>query len=72
MFTTDELRELKLSVRKQQEVLHKINKPNDSAVEASFALANLIATKCRPHTEGEFIRECLIKKLKLFVKSEMS
>jgi hypothetical protein len=48
-------------VRKRHELLYESNKPNYSAVKACFSLHILIGIKSRPFTDGQFIREYLIK-----------
>ncbi|XP_062977902.1 uncharacterized protein LOC134395670 [Elgaria multicarinata webbii] len=52
----------------------------DSVVQASYAVSELITKKLRPHSEGEFVKECLIataallapEKLKLFESVSLS
>jgi hypothetical protein len=48
-------------VRKRHELLYESNKPNYSAVKACFSLRILTGIKSRPFTDGQFIREYLIK-----------
>jgi hypothetical protein len=36
---------------------------NETAVKASYALSHLIACSSKPFTDGQFIKECLIKHL---------
>jgi hypothetical protein len=48
-------------VRKRHELLYESNKPNYSAVKARLPLRILIGINSGPFTDGQFIREYLIK-----------
>ncbi|XP_065650666.1 general transcription factor II-I repeat domain-containing protein 2-like [Hydra vulgaris] len=61
----DKLNELKAKLKKQQNIFHFVNKPNELVVKASYNLAHLIAFHSRPFTDGEFIKNCLIKTAKI-------
>ncbi|XP_065654957.1 general transcription factor II-I repeat domain-containing protein 2-like [Hydra vulgaris] len=57
----DKLNELKAELKNQQNIFHFVNKSNELVVKASYNLAHLIAFHSRPFTDGEFIKNCLIK-----------
>ncbi|XP_065651132.1 general transcription factor II-I repeat domain-containing protein 2-like [Hydra vulgaris] len=61
----DKLNELKAKLKKQQNIFHFVNKSNELVVKASYNLAHLIAFHSRPFTDGEFIKNCLIKTAKI-------
>lgn len=51
------LEELKAKLASQQQLLVKSNSHSNNATMSSF---NLIAKKCKPFTEGEFVKECFL------------
>ena len=57
----EKLNELKLGMKKQQSIFSKVSKENEKAVHASYVLSELIAKHSKPFTEGDFIKNCLIK-----------
>jgi hypothetical protein len=34
---------------------------NEAAVQASFIISQIIAKKSKPFTDGEYVKECIIK-----------
>ena len=42
-------------------VFHKSRESNENATKASYEVATLIAKHCKPFTEGEFIKDCVMK-----------
>ncbi|XP_075455099.1 general transcription factor II-I repeat domain-containing protein 2-like [Ascaphus truei] len=57
----DKLKELKLGLKKQQFMFTKVLQESEAALHASYVLSELIAKHSKPFTEGDFIKECLIK-----------
>ncbi|KFM77298.1 General transcription factor II-I repeat domain-containing protein 2, partial [Stegodyphus mimosarum] len=57
----EKLKELKLGVKKQQSMFSKVLQESEAAVHASYVLSELIAKHSKPFTDGDFIKECLIK-----------
>lgn len=57
----DKLKELKMGLKKQQLMFTKIPQQSEAAVHASYVLSELIAKHSKPFSEGDFIKECLIK-----------
>ena len=61
----DKLLELKNSLKRQQTVFIKLNNESESAVKASYILSNLIASHSKSFSEGDFIKECVVKAAKV-------
>lgn len=57
----EKVQQLKAGQAKQRELFRKASKTCDDAVRASFVLAELIAKSSKPFTEGQFIKECMVK-----------
>ncbi|KFM67397.1 General transcription factor II-I repeat domain-containing protein 2, partial [Stegodyphus mimosarum] len=57
----EKLKELKLGVKKQQSMFSKVLQESEAAVHASYVLSELIAKHSKPFTDGDFIKECLMK-----------
>ncbi|XP_055726157.1 general transcription factor II-I repeat domain-containing protein 2-like [Salvelinus fontinalis] len=53
--------ELKRGVKSRQALFKKAKSQGQAAVKASFILAEEIAKSARPFTEGDFIKNCMIK-----------
>ena len=53
--------ELKRSLVSQQAMFTKAKSQSEAAVKASFIVAAEIAKSSRPFTEGEFVKNCMIK-----------
>jgi hypothetical protein len=51
---------LKLNPQRKQTVL-MANKPSEAAVYASFDLLKITAKQSKPSTDGEFVKECILK-----------
>lgn len=45
----------------QQGLFHKAKRDADAAVEASYVVSELIAKAGKPLTEGQFIKDCMLK-----------
>ncbi|UYV63640.1 hypothetical protein LAZ67_2005138 [Cordylochernes scorpioides] len=57
----EKLKEFKLGMKKQQFMFTKVSQESEAAVHASYVLSEMIAKHSKPFTEGDFIKECLIK-----------
>ena len=53
--------ELKRGLKSQQDLLTKAKSQSEAAVKASFFVAEEVAKSARPFTEGEFIKNCMLK-----------
>ena len=42
-------------------MFNKISQESEAAVNASYVLSEIIAKNSKPFTEGDFIKDCLIK-----------
>ncbi len=56
----DKINSLMKGLSKQQTSLQQLMKPNNDIVQASYEVSQLIAKTLKPHSEGEFIKECLL------------
>lgn len=61
MIRNEKLKELKSRLKDQQLMFTRPKQENESAVQASYVLSELIAKHSKPFVEGEFIKECLVK-----------
>ncbi|UYV82425.1 hypothetical protein LAZ67_21002056 [Cordylochernes scorpioides] len=57
----EKLKEFKLGMKKQQFMFTKVSQESEAAVHASYVLSEMIDKHSKPFTEGDFIKECLIK-----------
>ncbi|UYV85000.1 hypothetical protein LAZ67_X004213 [Cordylochernes scorpioides] len=57
----EKLKEFKLGMKKQQFMFTKVSQESEAAVHTSYVLSEMIAKHSKPFTEGDFIKECLIK-----------
>ncbi|UYV77688.1 hypothetical protein LAZ67_15001939 [Cordylochernes scorpioides] len=57
----EKLKEFKLGMKKQQFMFTKVSQESEAAVHASYVLSDMIAKHSKPFTEGDFIKEYLIK-----------
>lgn len=57
----EKFNELKARLKNQQLMFTRTKQENESAVQASYVLSELIAKHSKPFIEGEFIKECLLK-----------
>ncbi len=68
------------SLSAQQAVFTRPHSDRENVIHASFVVSELIAKKLRPHSEGQFVKECLFAavellasdKVKLFQSSSLS
>ncbi|UYV64814.1 hypothetical protein LAZ67_3002058, partial [Cordylochernes scorpioides] len=57
----EKLKEFKFGMKKQQFMFTKVSQESEAAVHANYVLSEMIAKHSKPFTEGDFIKECLIK-----------
>ncbi|KAF7237537.1 Chromodomain-helicase-DNA-binding protein 1-like [Varanus komodoensis] len=55
------LKELEAALTAQQRFFITACESNENATKASYEVATLIAKHCKPFTEGEFIKDCMVK-----------
>lgn len=55
------LEELKAKLRQQPTCFTKIEKGNVASVTASYELSQMIAVSGKSYSEGDFIKQCLVK-----------
>lgn len=74
-----ELRKLKLntlktSLKAQQDLFKKTFQSGPDIVKASYSIANILARKMKPFSDGELVKECMMQLLKRFaqIKKEFS
>lgn len=53
--------QLQKGLLSQQELFHKASKDADAAVEASYVVSELIAKAGKPFTEGQFVKDCMLR-----------
>uniref|UniRef100_A0A3P9MHA2 SPIN-DOC-like zinc-finger domain-containing protein n=1 Tax=Oryzias latipes TaxID=8090 RepID=A0A3P9MHA2_ORYLA len=57
----EKLEQLESALTAQQSICAIKSEPNDNTTQASYEVATLIAKHCKPFTDGEFIKDCLMK-----------
>jgi hypothetical protein len=58
---SDKLADLQRQLNAQQNIFRKANNESVCAVKASYVVAELIAKAKKPFSEGEFVKECMLK-----------
>ena len=53
-------KDLQAKLREQQSYFTKLHAPRDAATKTSFMISHKIAKDCKPFSEGEFVKECLV------------
>lgn len=61
---SEKLKHLEASLISQQQYFTKARESNENATKASYEVAALIAKHCKPFTEGEFIKDCVMTMVK--------
>ena len=59
-FRQDKIKELTKVLRGQQLVFSKVSLQEESVVKASYLVAEIIAKKSKPFSDGEFVKECFV------------
>jgi hypothetical protein len=57
----NKLKNLKCDLQRQQNIFTVGTKTNEAAVQASFIISQIIAKKSKPFTDGEYMKECVMK-----------
>ena len=57
----EKVHHLKASFTNQRNFFARINTASEDSVKASFVVSEMIAKASRPFTEGQFVKECMIK-----------
>jgi phosphopantetheinyl transferase (holo-ACP synthase) len=55
------LKNLKSDLQRQQNIFTVSTKSNEAAIHASFAISQITAKKSKPFTDGEYVKECIMK-----------
>ena len=58
---TDKVKELLSGLKKQQSVFTHTKEVSDAAVKASYLIAKEIAVASKPFSDGEFVKNCMLK-----------
>ena len=58
---TDKVKELLSGLKKQQSVFTHTKEVSDAAVKASYLTAKEIAVASKPFSDGEFVKNCMLK-----------
>jgi hypothetical protein len=61
MLRENKLKNLKCDLQRQQNILTVATKTNEVAVQASVIISQIIAKKSKPFTDGEYVKECIMK-----------
>ncbi|XP_066239740.1 general transcription factor II-I repeat domain-containing protein 2-like [Saccopteryx leptura] len=57
----EKVRHLKASFANQRNFFKRVNTASEDSVKVSFVVSEMIAKASRPFTEGQFVKECMIK-----------
>ena len=57
----EKLKQLEAGLTAQQRFFTRASESNENATKASYEVATLIAKHCKPFTEGEFIKDCVMR-----------
>ncbi|XP_073687696.1 general transcription factor II-I repeat domain-containing protein 2A-like [Garra rufa] len=76
----DKVNALRRSLGAQQAVFTRPHSDRENVIRTSFVVSELIAKKLKPHSDGEFVKECLVaaaellapEKVKLFQSVSLS
>ncbi len=67
----DNIKILMKGLSKQQSSLQQAMKPNSDIVWVSYEVSQLIAKTLEPHSEGEFIKECLLTTAQIWLQIKL-
>lgn len=67
----DKISALRNGLAAQQATFTKTRADSENVVRASFVVSELIAKKLRPHSEGEFVKECLVATAELLAPDKV-
>ena len=66
----EKVKQLKAGLAKQRNLFLNVNKSIEDSVRASFAISEMIAKSSRPFTEGQFVKDCLLKASEILSSQE--
>jgi len=66
----EKVKQLKAGFTKQRNLFLNVNKSIEDSVRASFAISEMIAKSSRPFTEGQIVKECLLKASEILSSQE--
>ncbi|XP_061641106.1 general transcription factor II-I repeat domain-containing protein 2-like [Phyllopteryx taeniolatus] len=58
---SEKLKQLEAGLTARQHFFTRASESNENTTKASYEVATLIAKHCKPFTEGEFIKDCVMK-----------
>ena len=67
----DKINALRQSLGAQQAAFTRPQTDRENITRASFVVSELIATKLKPHAEGEFVKECLVAAAELLTPDKV-
>ncbi|XP_056440141.1 general transcription factor II-I repeat domain-containing protein 2A-like [Gadus chalcogrammus] len=67
----DKINALRRSLGAQQAAFTRPQTDGENITRASFVVSELIATKLKPHAEGEFVKECLVAAAELLAPDKV-
>ncbi|XP_073330798.1 general transcription factor II-I repeat domain-containing protein 2A-like [Pagrus major] len=67
----DKINALRRSLGAQQAAFTRPQTDRENITRASFVVSELIATKLKPHAEGEFVKECLVAAAELLAPDKV-
>ena len=65
------MKKLKASLASQHNIFHRAKDISENATFASYEVAHLIAKHGKPFSDGEFVKECLIKVVRSLIPEKM-
>ena len=68
---SDKINALKRSLGAQQAAFTRPNLEKENVVRASYVVSELIAKKLKPHSDGEFVKECLVATAELLAPDKV-
>ncbi|XP_045134045.1 general transcription factor II-I repeat domain-containing protein 2B-like [Portunus trituberculatus] len=67
----DKINALRRCLESQQASFTRPRCDRDNVIQTSYALSDLIAKKLKPHIEGEFVKECIVKAAELLAPDKL-
>ncbi|KAK8389839.1 hypothetical protein O3P69_009083 [Scylla paramamosain] len=67
----DKINALRRCLESQQVSFTRPRCDRDNVIQTSYALSDLIAKKLKPHIEGEFVKECIVKAAELLAPDKL-
>ena len=67
----DKINALQRCLDSQQASFTRPRCDRDNVIQTSYAMSDLIAKKLKPHIEGEFVKECIVKAAELLAPDKL-